>query len=106
MVRRSTRGANDGCLYRRRGQRCQRPRGLRALAYPGGPDHRAVRGKILAAASAEQVEGEWQPLAIMIIVFPTMDDLRQCYASVVEHPELRELRQRAVVGDVVFVDGA
>lgn len=61
-------------------------------------------GKVLAAASGEAVEGEWQPLALTIIEFPTMDDLRQFYHAREDAP-LRQLRKEAVAGDIVFVDG-
>ena len=87
--------------------------GVSRVSDPSGFEHWRAQvaplvaqygGTFLAAASSEHVEGEWRPIAMAIIAFPTMDDLRQCYNSV-EHPELAQLRQRSVVGDIVIVDG-
>ncbi|MHB8648097.1 MAG: DUF1330 domain-containing protein [Thermomicrobiales bacterium] len=60
--------------------------------------------KYLARSPGERVEGTWQPMAVVIIEFPSMDALKQWY-DCEAYRELKQLRQRSADEDLVFVDG-
>ena len=62
-------------------------------------------GRFVArGGSLELLEGDWDPLRIVIIEFPDMDSARGWYRSDGYAP-LRELRRSASVTDIVLVEG-
>ena len=62
-------------------------------------------GRFVArGGSLELLEGDWDPLRIVIIEFPDMDAARAWHDSEAYAP-LIELRQSASVTDIVLVEG-
>ena len=62
-------------------------------------------GSFVARGGSQQLlEGDWDPLRIVIIEFPDMDAARGWYHSDGYAP-LRELRRGASVTDIVLVEG-
>jgi len=63
-------------------------------------------GRFVArGGSQELLEGDWDPLRIVIIEFPDMDAARAWYHSDAYAP-LRELRRSASVTNIVLVEGS
>jgi uncharacterized protein (DUF1330 family) len=63
-------------------------------------------GRFVArGGSQELLEGDWDPLRIVIIEFPDMDAARGWYHSDGYAP-LRELRRSASVTNIVLVEGS
>jgi uncharacterized protein (DUF1330 family) len=62
-------------------------------------------GRFVARGGPHEVlEGDWNPLRLVIIEFPDMDAARGWYESA-DYAPLRTLRQRASTTDIVVVDG-
>jgi len=62
-------------------------------------------GKYLARGGEVTVlSGDWQPGRVVLIEFPTMDDLRACFASP-EYAALAPLRKRSTVSRAIIVEG-
>jgi uncharacterized protein (DUF1330 family) len=62
-------------------------------------------GRFVARGGTQEVlEGEWNPLRLVIIEFPDMEAARGWYESDAYAP-LRELRQGASTTDIVVVEG-
>ena len=47
---------------------------------------------------------DWHPGRVVLIEFPTMDDLRACFASP-EYAALAPLRERSTVSRTIIVEG-
>jgi uncharacterized protein (DUF1330 family) len=63
-------------------------------------------GRFLArGGEQERLEGDWDPLRIVIIEFPDMDAARGWYHSD-DYAQVRELRQSGSTTSIVLVDGA
>jgi uncharacterized protein (DUF1330 family) len=63
------------------------------------------RGKYLARGGEVSVlSGDWHPGRLVLIEFPTMDDLRACFASP-EYAALAPLRERSTVSRAITVEG-
>jgi uncharacterized protein (DUF1330 family) len=63
-------------------------------------------GRFVARGGKQELlEGDWDPLRIVIIEFPDMDAARGWYHSDGYAP-LRELRRSASVTDIVIVEGS
>lgn len=52
----------------------------------------------------EVLEGDWQPKRMVIIEFPSMDDLKAWYESE-EYAPLKKIRQGVTISNIVAVDG-
>ena len=62
-------------------------------------------GKYLARGGEVTVlSGDWHPGRVVLIEFPTMDDLRACFASP-EYAALAPLRERSTVSRAIIVEG-
>jgi uncharacterized protein (DUF1330 family) len=62
-------------------------------------------GRFVARGGTQEVlEGEWNPLRLVIIEFPDMEAARGWYESDA-YATLRELRQGASTTDIVVVEG-
>jgi uncharacterized protein (DUF1330 family) len=62
-------------------------------------------GRFVARGGRQEVlEGEWEPLRVVVIEFADMDAARAWYHSDGYAP-LRELRRSASVTDIVLVEG-
>jgi uncharacterized protein (DUF1330 family) len=62
-------------------------------------------GRFVARGGSQALlEGNWEPLRIVIIEFPDMDAARGWYESA-DYAPLRELRRSASETDIVIVDG-
>jgi uncharacterized protein (DUF1330 family) len=72
----------------------------------GNTDVVAAHGGRFVARGGESavLEGDWDPLRIVIIEFPDMDAARAWYESDGYAP-LRELRRSASVTNIVVVEG-
>ena len=69
------------------------------------PQIREYGGEILTARGQVQVlEGDWDPLMVTIIRFPTMEQLLTWYNST-DYAPLKELRLQSSHGDLVVVEG-
>jgi uncharacterized protein (DUF1330 family) len=65
----------------------------------------AHRGRFVARGGEQELlEGDWDPLRLVIIEFPDMDAARAWYHSDAYAP-LRELRRSASTTNIVIVDG-
>ena len=69
----------------------------KAIAQYGG--RYLVRG-----GAANLIEGEQPPKTIIVVEFPTMERLREWYASP-EYAEALKVRQRAIDRRLIFVEG-
>ena len=66
----------------------------------------AYGGKYLVrGAQAEVAEGTWNPHRIVVLEFESMERAKAWYNSP-EYSELREIRQSASKGNLIFADGA
>jgi uncharacterized protein (DUF1330 family) len=74
-----------------------RRRNTDAVAAHGG--HFVARG-----GPHEVLEGDWNPLRLVVIEFPDLDAARGWYESD-DYAPLRTLRQRASTTDIVVVEG-
>ena len=54
--------------------------------------------------SAEVVEGSWNPKRLVIVKFPSMEQLKAWYASAAYAPALA-LRKRCAVSNLVMTEG-
>ena len=52
----------------------------------------------------EILEGDWQPKRMVVIEFPTMEDLKAFYESD-EYLPFKQIRQRITVSKIVAVEG-
>ena len=59
---------------------------------------------VVRGGEQELLEGDWDPLRIVVIEFPDMDAARGWYQSDGYAP-LRELRRSASITNIVLVDG-
>jgi uncharacterized protein (DUF1330 family) len=59
---------------------------------------------IVRGGPHEALEGDWNPLRLVVIEFPDMDAARGWYGSDA-YVELRELRQAGSKTDIVVVEG-
>jgi uncharacterized protein (DUF1330 family) len=50
------------------------------------------------------LSGDWHPKRLVLIEFPTMDDLRACFASS-EYAVLAPLRERSTASRAIIVEG-
>ena len=50
------------------------------------------------------LSGDWHPGRLILIEFPTTDDLRTCFASP-EYAALAPLRERSAVSRAIIVEG-
>lgn len=51
------------------------------------------------------LSGDWHPERLVLIAFPTMRDLRACFASP-EYARLAPLRERSTTSRALIVEGA
>ncbi|MFF0038886.1 DUF1330 domain-containing protein [Streptomyces mirabilis] len=58
---------------------------------------------VVQAGSPESVEGDWNPLFLTIIEFPSADHIRRWYASDA-YQDIVSLRTRNVDSDLVIVE--
>jgi uncharacterized protein (DUF1330 family) len=65
-----------------------------------GPTLAKYGGKTLLAGKPEVLEGGWTPGRVVVIEFPSMDDLQKWYHSE-EYAPLIQLRQRGSKGDLL-----
>jgi len=62
-------------------------------------------GRYLARGGAVTVlSGDWRPERIVLIEFPTMDDMRACFGSP-EYGALAPLRERSTTSRAVLIEG-
>ena len=59
---------------------------------------------IVRGGATEVVEGSWQPGRLVVIEFPSMDDLQAWYRSV-EYQAIVRGRHEGASSDIVFVEG-
>jgi uncharacterized protein (DUF1330 family) len=65
----------------------------------------AFGGRFVVRGGAhETLEGDWQPLRLVVIEFPTAAAAREWYESE-DYAPLRELRRSASDTDIVLVEG-
>ena len=65
----------------------------------------AYGGRFVVRGGAhETLEGDWQPVRLVVIEFPTAAAAREWYESE-DYAPLRELRRRASDTDIVLVEG-
>lgn len=70
-----------------------------------GPSVEQYGGRFIVRGGAvERAEGEWQPKRIVVIEFPSMDQIRTWYDSP-EYTEARRVRQAAAEFQMIFVEG-
>jgi uncharacterized protein (DUF1330 family) len=62
-------------------------------------------GRYLAVGSPDVKEGEYQPIVVAVIEFPSLERLNAFYDAA-EYQELKALRQRTTRGNLLFLDGA
>jgi uncharacterized protein (DUF1330 family) len=67
-----------------------------------GPTLEKYGGKTLVAGKPELLEGKWVPGRVVVIDFPSMDQLQKWYRSE-EYAPLIQLRQRGSAGDLLAV---
>ena len=59
---------------------------------------------LVRGGEMEVLEGEWADRRMVVVKFPSLERAREWYFSP-EYEPLKALRQRASVGNVMFVDG-
>jgi uncharacterized protein (DUF1330 family) len=59
---------------------------------------------VVRGGALETLEGDWQPVRLVVIEFPTAAAAREWYESE-DYAPLRELRRRASDTDIVLVEG-
>jgi uncharacterized protein (DUF1330 family) len=59
---------------------------------------------LVRGGTHETIEGEWEPVRMVVMEFPDADAARGWYASDA-YAELRELRQSASDTEIVLVEG-
>jgi uncharacterized protein (DUF1330 family) len=60
---------------------------------------------IVRGGKAESLEGGWAPKRIVVLEFPSVQQVQKWYRSA-EYAPLIELRQRASRGKLILVEGA
>lgn len=81
------------------------PDGYQEYRRTVGASIAAFGGHFLArGGSAELLEGNWMPKRLVIIEFPSMEQLRAWYASPAYAPALA-LRKRCAVSNLVMAEG-
>jgi uncharacterized protein (DUF1330 family) len=60
---------------------------------------------VVRGGAHETLEGEWDPLRLVVIEFPDAETARRWYDSD-DYAPLKELRQAASDTDIVLVEGA
>lgn len=69
------------------------------------PQIREFGGEVLMArGKVDVLEGEWEPMAITILRFDTMEELMAWYESP-EYAPLKQMRLESNIGDIITVDG-
>ena len=56
-------------------------------------------------APIEVLEGNWQPMAVIIVEFETLEQAHACYNSP-EYAPYKEMRHQATSHDIIIVPGA
>jgi uncharacterized protein (DUF1330 family) len=59
---------------------------------------------VVRGGAAEKIEGEYDPVRIVILQFESVEKAREWYNSDVYAP-LKEMRMKASTGDLYFVEG-
>lgn len=81
------------------------PEGYAEYRKTVGESIAAFGGRFLTRGGAtEVVEGQWNPKRLVIVEFPTMEQLRAWYASPAYAPALA-LRKRCAVSNLVMTEG-
>ena len=81
------------------------PEKYQEYAKAAGPATQKYGGRFLVRGGAhETLEGDWEPLRLVVIEFPTAAAAREWYESD-DYAPLRELRRRASDTDILVVEG-
>ena len=60
---------------------------------------------LVRGGGVEALEGGWSPKRVVVLEFPSMDEIRKWYGSP-EYAPLIKLRQRASNGKLIALEGA
>ncbi len=70
-----------------------------------GPTVAAHGGRALASTEdVKVVEGDWQPKRVVLVEFPSIEDVNAWYDSP-EYQEVMKIRHQAASDKVIFIDG-
>ena len=59
---------------------------------------------VVRGGAAEKIEGDYNPVRIVVLQFESVEKAREWYNSDMYAP-LKEMRMRASAGDIYFVEG-